>query len=90
MNYDLITAHKCSRKNRSEIALSVMCGCFYCGKLFEPSTIEKWIDKKSTALCPKCGIDAVLPDFSGYPLTSEFLGEMYKRWFAVSKARKKT
>jgi hypothetical protein len=34
-----------------------------------------------TALCPKCGIDAVIGSASGYPISREFLAEMHRHWF---------
>ena len=34
-----------------------------------------------TALCPKCGIDSVLGDKSGYPMEKDFLQAMNKVWF---------
>lgn len=33
------------------------------------------------AICPKCGIDSVIPDASGVPLSAEFLATMKKWWF---------
>jgi hypothetical protein len=46
--------------------------------VFPPSEIEEWIDTDEhevgqTALCPKCGIDAVIGSKSSYPITKEFL-----------------
>ncbi|OWK39493.1 hypothetical protein FRUB_06056 [Fimbriiglobus ruber] len=35
----------------------------------------------NTALCPKCGIDSVIGTGSGYPVTAEFLEQMYEKWF---------
>ena len=35
----------------------------------------------STALCPKCGIDSVLGDKSGYLIDKDFLEAMHKIWF---------
>lgn len=58
------------------------CGCFYCLRVFDPSEIEEWIeDERDTALCPYCGIDSVIGESSGYPLTREFLAEMQQYWF---------
>jgi hypothetical protein len=37
-----------------------------------------------TALCPKCGIDAVIGSKSGYPMTQEFLQAMEKHWFSAA------
>lgn len=39
-------------------------------------------DRRQTALCPCCGIDSVLGDFSGFPITTEFLQEMNETWFS--------
>jgi hypothetical protein len=38
-----------------------------------------------TALCPKCGVDAVIGDKSGLPITTEFLTTMHGMWFSVSR-----
>jgi hypothetical protein len=39
-------------------------------------------DKRGqTALCPKCGIDSVLGDACGYPLTEDLLSRMHQYWF---------
>ena len=34
-----------------------------------------------TALCPRCGIDAVLPDAAPIKLTNDLLAEMHARFF---------
>jgi hypothetical protein len=39
--------------NRSALARSDLCGCFYCLEVFAPSEIEDWTDDGDTALCPK-------------------------------------
>ena len=81
---DHITAHKQCIRNWETIQKSTLCGCFYCETIFVPSQIEEWIeesDGKETALCPYCGIDSVIGDASGYPLTPEFLKQMHDYWF---------
>ena len=35
----------------------------------------------TTALCPRCEIDSVLPESGEYPLTKDFLRRMYDYWF---------
>ena len=79
----LIEAHKYSASNREVQEKSVLCGCFYCLKRFPPTEIKDWIWDKGgeTALCPFCGIDSVLGDSSGYPITEEFLSRMKEYWF---------
>ncbi len=78
---DHIAAHRCASRHRSEIEKSALCGCFYCGETFENNRIQQWTDAGQTALCPHCGIDAVIGNASGYPLTPQFLGEMKRYWF---------
>ena len=34
-----------------------------------------------TATCPRCGIDSVIGDASEFPVTTEFLQKMQRRWF---------
>ena len=50
---------------------------------FPPKEIKDWIKDKNgpTALCPHCGIDAVIGESSGYPITEDFLKEMNEYWF---------
>ena len=58
------------------------CGCFYCLKIFVPKEISNWIeDAGGTAICPYCGIDSVIGEHSGYPITREFLEQMRQYWF---------
>lgn len=60
---------------------SARCGCFHCESFFAPGEIEEWVDQMSTALCPHCGIDAVLPDLPLYALSAELLREMHEAFF---------
>ena len=85
-SHPLRAAHARSIRHRAEIEASATCGCFHCKKTFAPSEIEEWTDTKNpapeqTALCPRCGIDSVIGDKSGFALTSEFLTEMNEAWF---------
>jgi hypothetical protein len=75
-------AHRGSSSHRQEILSSNLCGCFYCRQTYPPSEILEWINdiNGETAICPKCGIDAVLS--SKYPIEdNRFLDEMNKYWF---------
>lgn len=69
-------AHKHSFKNRAEVEASTSCGCFHCHAIFSPSEIEHWVDDSQTAFCPHCGIDSVIGNKSGYPMTPEFFQGM--------------
>jgi hypothetical protein len=77
----LRAAHKRSIWHRAEIEASNVCGCFYCQETFHTNEIEDWTDDEQTALCPRCGIDSVIGDKSGFAITPEFLAEMNKAWF---------
>lgn len=82
-NADLIDAHTFSTNHRSQLAQDTVCGCFNCGKIFSPQEIQRWIEDPGdeTAVCPYCGINAVIGESCGYPITPEFLARMRRYWF---------
>jgi uncharacterized paraquat-inducible protein A len=78
----LATAHRHSIRQREEIIASGACGCFYCEAIVNPAEIRDWIDENRTALCPRCGVDALIGDKSGFPATNPaFLKAMHQHWF---------
>lgn len=82
MNVDLAYVHRQhSALHRDEILRSATCGCFYCLRVFDPQQIREWCDGAQTAICPYCGIDAVIGAASGYPITTRSLGAMRQRFF---------
>ena len=78
---DIIDAHEHSIRHRSSLINDKKCGCFYCKRIFSPQDIKRWIDDEQTALCPYCGIDSVIGESAGYPLTVKFLAAMRRKWF---------
>ena len=58
---------------------STICGCFYCFKEFAFERIAERIDDNETALCPYCGVDAVL-GFASPTADEQLLHEMHDRW----------
>ncbi len=81
-NNAIIEAHKHSINNKAALSNDEKCGCFHCLRIFAPSDITDWIaDKSGTAVCPHCGIDAVIGESSGCEVTAEFLTQMHKHWF---------
>lgn len=74
-------AHNHSIYNREEIKRSCKAGCFYCTKVFLAKSIKDWTDDDKTALCPKCGIDSMIGDASGFELTRAFLAQMNATYF---------
>lgn len=84
--YDLKAAHNAARFNRATLAQASKCGCFYCLKILTPLEIEEWCPEEEggeevTAICPYCGVDSVIGEGCGFPITQEFLKAMHKRWF---------
>ena len=79
----LHAAHKISYANKTRLSVPQKCGCFYCLRFFSSEDIVDWsVDKPDwTAICPYCGIDSVIGENDGYPLTEDFLEEMYEEWF---------
>jgi hypothetical protein len=80
---DLQKAHKYSSRHRLDLEKDQRCGCFYCLAIFKPTEIEDWLDNDDTAECPYCGIDSVIGESSGYPITKEFLQAMHRVWFLL-------
>ena len=78
----LQAAHKHSGPNRDEVLASEFCGCFYCEATFAPNTIDMWVNDETYATCPKCSIDSVIGDKSGFPIADPaFLSAMRAHWF---------
>lgn len=70
--------------NRRLVANANRCGCFYCGSTFGPSDIEEWLhepDGEDTAICPYCGVDAVIVGSNSFPLSTALLSQLYMEWF---------
>lgn len=86
----LLDAHRYSSNHKPELEKDKKCRCFYCLEIFEPAKIKKWVqadnscDRRGTAVCPYCGMDAVIGESSGYPITKAFLLAMKKRFFKHS------
>lgn len=79
---DYIDAHKYSSNHKDKLTEDKVCGCFYCLNIFEANEIGEWCpDITDRAMCPYCGVDAVIGESSGYPITLEFLQGMNNYWF---------
>lgn len=73
--------HSHTLRNRKEIEASDNCVCISCCEIFHASKVEDYIDKGETALCPICGIDAVIGDCTGISMDSATLKELHKEFF---------
>lgn len=90
---DILAAHKCSKHNYKKINKSILIRCFYCFRTFDSAKfIVEWCDcdvnengdlipvETSTAVC-ECGVDSLICQEDGFPLTDDFMKEMHAYWF---------
>jgi hypothetical protein len=96
----LLAAHRHTTNNRAELEASRLCGCCSCTAIFPTEEIVAWtgLDMSNfenpdaasaeTALCPRCGSEALLGDTCGYPITPDFLNRMNQSWFQTTIIRK--
>ena len=60
LSTNLQRAYAHSRLNRRFMVSGADCRCFHCLHAFSAEQISHWVDNGETALCPNCGVDAVL------------------------------
>lgn len=97
---DRESIHKFCTRNRDLLARSSRAGCFYCEVIFDPSEIKDWIDGRQvesgrlengvTALCPRCGIDAVLPGAAPIVLDGALLADMRHHFYRSKRDLQQT
>lgn len=74
--------YRFSSKNKKLLTRGEVCSCFCCLRSYDPEEITEWVDEGQTAVCPYCGVDAVLPQSKRYDvLDSNLLKEMNSVWF---------
>lgn len=54
-----VQGHAC-HASRDHIEGVGEASCFFCLRRFKADKIQKWVDDGMTAVCPFCGIDAVV------------------------------
>jgi hypothetical protein len=82
--YDVITPHMHCFNNCQSISLSKNCVCIYCKQTFPKDSVIDWVETETekTAICPFCGIDAVIGDATNAPIAdSEFIEAIHQHWF---------
>ena len=47
----------------------------------DSSEINRYLDEEETALCPKCGIDSIIPDGIDENIDKGIIEEMHDYWF---------
>ena len=61
------------------------CGCFHCGRIFDPALISDWLvedDGSRSALCPFCSEDAIIVGIETAPLCTATLTSLYDKWYS--------
>ena len=92
---DYMKAHSFANNHMAQLKQDSICGCFHCERIFHPAQITDWIiadndcDRLGTAICPHCGVDAVIGESSGFPITGEFLSSMRHHWFGTPEKLRK-
>jgi hypothetical protein len=96
----LLAAHRHTTRNRAELEASTLCGCCSCLEIFPSEEVVAFtgLDMSSfenpeaataeTALCPRCGSEALIGDKSGFPIHPDFLNRMNQAWFQRTIIRK--
>ena len=69
-----------SFNNHSALAQARVAGCYACLSVFAPEQVVRWTFDDTTAVCPHCGVDAVLP---GADDPAELL-EARALWYAAA------
>lgn len=73
--------HAYSSHNKKLIDTAEKCYCFYCKSSMKSDEIKTYIDNGQTALCPKCDIDAIIPDSIEDTVDEQVISEMNEYWF---------
>ena len=66
-------------ENKEAIGKAEQVGCYFCLRAFPAIEVDEWTDDEATALCPHCGVDAILPGITDI----EFLTAAHVHWFCM-------
>lgn len=69
--------------NEIEILNSDVCSCIFCCQTYSARLVKDWVSdtKGNNAICPNCGIDAVVGDSSGYTFDKKRLRAINLHFF---------
>lgn len=65
--------------NAEAVRKSAFVSCYFCIRRHLTASVSEWADSGTTAICPNCEVDAILP---GWHSDSD-LAETHKKWFAA-------
>lgn len=79
---ELTEIQKLSTESKEKLKKSKIVGCYSCTSIFDYNEIDEFVNFGGTALCPYCGIDAVVPLLS-FNLNQQrlILNELNKKFF---------
>lgn len=77
----LLKLHKTTFKNKELLDTTNKCACCSCNHFLKTSDIKEWTDDALTAICPLCGVDAIIPITVENPITEDDLEKLYKYYF---------
>ncbi len=74
---------KHTANNEMDILKSKKCSCLFCRQTYDARKVNDWSndDNGVTALCPECGMDAVVGDASGFSFDHEDLKAINLAYF---------
>ena len=73
--------HTYSVHNKKMVEESENCHCYYCQSTVDSGSVESYADDGETALCPRCGINALIPDSVDEKIDANVLHDMHEYWF---------
>ena len=81
----LIELQKHTHNNEIEILHSKTCSCIFCRQHYDARTVNDWVndERGMSAICPECGMDAVIGDNGGEPLDKDTLKALNLAFFGV-------
>ena len=82
---DLRAAWEASYGSRRFVRGSRNAGCFCCLAQFPAREVVEFTAGDETPICPKCGVDSVILDASGWRPTKILLSRMEARWFGLMR-----
>jgi len=84
----LTNLHKHSSNNSKDIDKHFV-GCFYCESIIPGDMVVRFCNSGKTAICPRCGIDSILPSWAFYDrnidAVLQTLQEMRNKWFFTDR-----
>jgi NAD-dependent SIR2 family protein deacetylase len=79
--HNMKKAHDTSSDHVFILMSSTEVRCFHCLETISTEEITEWVDGRRTALCPKCGIDALIGDATKFDLDNDLFFGVMNAWY---------